>query len=288
MSDTDAGVPADNTELHADDLSIDKRVFLTLDLECDYGTALQNNSYQASQATDKLAELLESFDVPLTCFLQTEMVTEAPEAVDHLAAADVPVEFHPHSHTHPRHSASDVEFEVQESVKHVRDQFSTSPVGFRFPDGAIDDADYQVLAKHDVSFSSSVFPSLRPGRFNNLDQPRRPFRHQASGILELPFTVFSNYVPIPVALSYLKLFGAPFEWLTAKRPPSLIVFDFHMHDLVVPPAFDQLSAPYKLIYSRNKHRGFEILRDFITNLQAKGYTFEPISTLYTAVSDDLQ
>lgn len=278
----------DDDEIQLEDgNSREKRVFLTLDLECDYGTAMEHNSYDAARATDDLVALLETYEVPLSCFLQTELLTAVPEAVSELAEAAVPVEMHAHSHTHPARPAADVEYEVHESVTRVRDRFGTEPLGFRFPDGAIEPADYQVLASHNVAFSSSVFPSLRPGRFNNLDQPRRPYRHQPSGIVELPFSVVSKYVPVPVALSYLKLLGSPLKQLVTVQPPSTIVFDFHMHDLVVPPAFDDLPPRYQLIYRRNKRRGFEILSAFVETLQSKGYTFAPISTLYEETATSL-
>lgn len=269
----------------ADELPPDNQVILTLDLECDYGTALEKNTYDAAEATDELMALLESFEVPLSCFLQTEMLTTNPAAVDAVMKADVPVEVHAHSHTHPNHAAADVSYQVTESVQRVRDAFETSPVGFRFPDGSISPADYQVLADNQIAFSSSVFPSFRPGRFNNLDRPRRPFQQRSSGVVELPFTVFSKYLPVPVALSYLKLIGAPFRKLVYEQPPSLIIFDFHMHDLVVPPAFDDLSPLYRGVYTRNKRRGFDIMSEFISTLQDKGYTFEPISTLYQEVAN---
>lgn len=275
-------------EINTIGMSGTKRVFLTLDLECDYGTALYENTYEAAGATDELVSLLESFSVPVSCFLQTELLTERPGAVNTLFTADVPVEVHAHSHTHPNHEESDVAFEVSESVRRVRGEFGTPSIGFRFPDGSLNTTDYQTLADHQVAFSSSVFPSLRPGRFNNLDQPRRPFRHPASDIVELPFTVFSRYLPVPVALSYLKLLGAPFRQLVSARPPSNIVFDFHMHDLVVPAAYEDLSPAYRAIYTRNKRRGFEIMSTFISTLQDKGYSFEPISTLYQEVADGLE
>jgi peptidoglycan/xylan/chitin deacetylase (PgdA/CDA1 family) len=270
-----------------DQLSLDKCVFLTLDLECDYGTALEENRYDAATSTDELASLLESFEVPVSCFLQTELIEMCPDAVNNLLIADVPVEMHAHSHTHPDHDDADVTYEVSESLRRVRGEFGTSPIGFRFPDGSFDGTEYQVLADNQVQFSSSVFPSFRPGRFNNLAQPTTPFQHLTSGIVELPFTVFSKYLPVPVALSYLKLIGMPFRTLVDDQPPRVIVFDFHMHDLVVPPAFENLSPLYRGIYTRNKREGFAILSDFINTLQKRGYNFAPISQLYQEVADDL-
>lgn len=173
---------------------------------------------------------------------------------------------------------------MSESTAYVRDTFGTSPLGFRFPDGKIEEDDYHVLADNDVAFSSSVFPSVRPGRFNNLEQPRTPFRHRPSGVVELPFTVLSDYLPVPVSLSYLKLLGSPFGKLVYERAPRSIVFDFHMHDLTVPPAFEDLPAFYRAVYSRNKHRGFEVLSEFVRTLQSENYSFGLLGDRYEEVA----
>lgn len=267
---------------------LNKTALLTLDLECDYGTAIEDNAYEALGGVRELAALLERFDVPLSCFLQTEVLDVAPEAVAELERCDSTVEFHAHSHTHPRRDTADVPFEVDESVGRIRDRFGTSPVGFRFPDGWIDPSDYEVLGDHGVDFSSSVFPSLRPGRFNNLQQSRRPFYCRSSDVLELPFSVLSKYLPVPVSLSYLKLLGTPFSRLLYSTPPETIVFDFHMHDLVTPSTFDRLPFQYRAIYSRNKHMGFGILAEFISTLQALGYSFVPINEVYEEVIDEFR
>jgi hypothetical protein len=57
-------------------------VYLTLDLECEFGTALRENTYYAARYTDEPISLLKEMDVPLTCFLQTELLDERPEAVE--------------------------------------------------------------------------------------------------------------------------------------------------------------------------------------------------------------
>jgi peptidoglycan/xylan/chitin deacetylase (PgdA/CDA1 family) len=262
------------------------RVYLTLDFECDYGTALSANYYNAVQHASQLIDLLESHDVPVSCFLQTEILDTCPETVEPFLSTDVPVDFHAHSHTHPPRESADIAYEVAESIRRVRDEFETESVGFRFPDGAAKPSDYEVLAEHDVQFSSSVFPSWRPGRFNNLRGPRRPYEVPDLQVLELPFTVYGTFVRIPVSLSYLKLFGAAYERLLSATPPKTIVFDFHMHDLIVPPSYKELPLPYRVVYSRRKHNGFELLERFIRRLQEKGYTFGLMTDLFTEVLDD--
>lgn len=57
-----------------------QRFYLTLDLECDFGTALEENTFFATWSVDRLVALLERFDVPLTCFVQTELLDESPGA----------------------------------------------------------------------------------------------------------------------------------------------------------------------------------------------------------------
>ncbi|WP_458189228.1 polysaccharide deacetylase family protein [Haladaptatus sp. NG-WS-4] len=257
-----------------------KTVFLTLDLECDYGTAIKQNRYDAARRISPLVEFLEEFDLPLTCFLQTELLDVAPEVVHKLETANTAVEFHPHSHTHPRRSFADLEFEISESVTRLRDRFETEPLGFRFPDGAAKTSDYALLAEYDIAFDASLFPSWRPGRFNNRTRSRFPFRHTKTGIIELPFTVFSEQLRVPVALSYMKLFGRPYEWMIHSRPPSVLVFDFHMHDLMVPPAFNHLPQPYRLAYRRRRDTGFDIFRRLIKKLQNDSYQFGLMTDLY--------
>lgn len=262
----------------------DKEVYLTLDLECDYGTALDCGSYAAAKETDVLVDILEKHSVPLSCFLQTAVLDDAPQATRPLERTSVPVEFHAHSHTHPRRNNADVEFEVETSVSRVRERYSSPVVGYRFPDGAAEPADYRTLAKYDVPFNASLFPSWRPGRFNNTDAPMYPYRHTPTGVIELPFTVYSG-IRVPVALSYLKVLGRPFEWLVRTDPPDVIVFDLHMHDLVVPPACNRLPLRYRVIYGRQKHAGISILDRFIATIKNKGYSFGVMSELYRSVSN---
>lgn len=257
-----------------------KTVVLTLDLECDYGTALRENTYEAAAKTPKLRSLVEEYDVPLTCFLQTELFEAVPEAVETLEQASVPVDFHAHSHTHPHPKRADFEYEIAESLDRVANRFSSDVVGYRFPDGAIPTDGYQLLEERDVDFSSSLFPTWRPGRFNNSNQPITP-HEPVPGLLELPITPFSSAVRIPVSVSYLKFLGRPYRELVSRRPPNVIVFDIHMHDLVTPSTIGSLPLPYRLVYNRNREQGFPILRRFIEDLRQRGYRFTTMTDLYT-------
>lgn len=263
-----------------DEWPVDRTAYITLDLEHDYGTALDEHRYEAAERAPALGNFLADLDVPLTCFLQTELLDAVPDAVAGLEAADTPVEFHPHSHTHPHPDDADMPAEIERSVRAVRDRFGTDDLGFRFPDGAADPADFRTLADHGVSFSASVFPSWRPGRFDNRGAPLYPFRRAGTDLVELPFTVYSRRLRIPVALSYLKLLGTWFERLVRARPPNVVVFDMHMHDLVTPSTVEELPRPYRLVYSRRSERGPTILARLVAALRDAGYRFGRMSDLY--------
>lgn len=272
----------DDDRLELDGWPLDQKVFLTLDLECDYGTAIEPNFYQAANEIDHLIRVLEKHDVALTCFLQTEILDTIPEAVTSLEDSSVPVNFHAHSHTHPKREDADVNFEISESISRVRDRFDNEVLGYRFPDGAAKSSDYKLLSENGIKFNASLFPSWRPGRFNNLVEPVYPYLHVPSKVIEIPFTVCSNKIRVPVTLSYLKLLGKPLETVVFRNPPRVIVFDLHMHDLVVPDTFAELPPAYRALYSRHKNSGVKILNRFIKKMLSKEYDFGVINDLYEA------
>lgn len=259
--------------------------YLTLDLECDFGTALSENTFQAAAHTGRLVDLLERLDVPLTVFVQTELLAVDPSAVDRLRDADVRTRFYPHSHTHQRRERTDAAFEVSESTRRYREFFGRAPAGYRFPDGAVRPADYRELAEHGYRFDASVFPTVRPGQFDNTEEPTEPSYHADADVVEIPFTLYSDRIRVPTALSYCRLLGRPFTELLLRRPPSVVLFNVHMHDLVTPPAYRRLSPLYKAVYARNDDRGFELLERILRRLQDGGLTFETLDSVHERLRD---
>lgn len=248
------------------------RFYLTLDLECDYGTATTENTYEAAQHVDSLVEILERTGVPLTCFVQTELLEELPTAVEQLRTADVPVTFHPHSHSHRRRELCDIETEISTSTERFREFFGDAPTGYRFPDGHVEQADYPTLAAHGYEFDASVFPSWRPGRFNNAGAHRTPTYRPASGLIELPFTVYPKVLPVPTALSYCQLLGRGYVSAVVHSEPSTVVFNVHMHDLVRPEGYSRLPWQYRLGYSRSGG-GFDTLETILDRFDQRDYQF---------------
>jgi peptidoglycan/xylan/chitin deacetylase (PgdA/CDA1 family) len=254
-------------------------VYVTLDLECDFGTALEANVYQALSRTDRLVSILEASSVPLTCFVQTEVLETNPESVERLRDSDIDVRFHPHSHTHRPRDQTLVQTEIEVSTDLFTDFFGRRPTAYRFPNGNVRPADYRVLNSAGYEFDASVFPTWRPGRFNNVDSSTTPTYLEEFDIVEIPFTILSRYLPIPTGLSYARLFGRPYTHRLVRSPPTALVFNIHMHDLWTPPSVTDLPWVYRLVYSRNNN-GFEILRRLLDRFQRLGYSFGLIDDIH--------
>ncbi|WEL16730.1 Peptidoglycan/xylan/chitin deacetylase, PgdA/CDA1 family [Halorhabdus sp. SVX81] len=271
------------TERDLRDWPHEQTVYLTLDFECDFGTALSENRYGAVEHVDRLVNLLETHGVPLTTFVQTELLEVKPDVVETLQTSQTEVAFHPHSHTHRPRSESSIGTELTRSTERYVEFFGEQPTGYRFPNGNITPADYELLADHGYRFDASVFPSWRPNHFDNTDLPTRPHVLPDVGLVEIPFTVYADSVRIPTALSYVRVLGKPFAVLLERRPPRTLIFNVHMHDLVTPPSYSELSPLYKTIYARNDH-GFELLDRFLRRSRQAGYAFETLDGL----ADSLQ
>jgi len=187
------------------------------------------------------------------------------------------------------------EFEVKKSKKAYRRFFAKDPLGYRSPLGFINGGnDYKILVSNGFKFDSSIFPSWRPGAFNNLNKPLTPYFLNSCPIVEFPFTVFSDIIRIPIALSYIKLFGSPYLYLLKLSSlPNLIIFDFHLHDLFRLTSVDKIFLEnrlpffykklFKRIYQEKEDTGFLILNEFIQSLQKKRYIFLKLADVYEAL-----
>jgi peptidoglycan/xylan/chitin deacetylase (PgdA/CDA1 family) len=272
---------------------VDRQVYLTLDFECDYGTALDTNVYEAVTHVGDLVSLLERLDVPLTAFVQTELFEERPETVETLRDAGVEVRFHPHSHTHRGRDHADGErdhertrWEIETSTDRYHEFFGREPTGYRFPDGNIQRRDYQLLADAGYDFDASVFPSWRPGRFDNSGEPTVPGYLPDQGLVEIPFTVFDDRLRVPTALSYCQLLGRAYTGLLLARTPPVVMFNIHMHDLVTPASYADLPPFYRAVYARNPD-GFAWLERVLTALDDRGYSFSVVDHVHDVLRERL-
>lgn len=269
----------------------DKKIAcLTLDVECDYGDLLDIPQYEGISHIREVVDYFRKKNIPLTCFIQGSLFETHSKYICLLTEIDT--EFQLHSYSHPGPERKKSEFEIKRGKEAYRKFFGRDPLGYRAPLGAITEEDYAILISEGFKYDSSIFPTLRPGVFNNTGKPVEPYFVGNSGLIEFPITIFSKWIRIPFALSYIKLLGEPYIFLLKNfNPPKLIIFDFHLHDLFVlnsAKEIDQKSILYqrifKKIYINQKVNGLHLLNEFISLLVHKNYTFLKLGDVYNLIT----
>lgn len=154
----------------------EQRFYLTIDFECDYGTALPENHYQAVTQVDRLIDILSDCDLPLTVFVQTEVLEQRPNTVDALQQAPFPIEFHPHSHTHANRSEASTAEEVRVSTEIFEDFSGSNRLAIDFRTGMFGLVTTNISQQRDTS-SMQVFSPLG-GRVISTTRPHQ--RHHIS------------------------------------------------------------------------------------------------------------
>ncbi len=183
-------------------IDTDKRLAcITLDIERDYGDRTgELNILEKEQGLHDLSELFnKKMAIPVSAFIVTELLINHPKSFEiiKLLAKD----YHSHSHTHDT-KLFDAKKELNTSSRIFEEYFGHKPIGYRAPLGIISETDIRILKKCGYKFSSSVFPTFRPGVFNNLSSPRYPHAYP-NGILELPLSVLPG-IRVILSMSYLK------------------------------------------------------------------------------------
>jgi peptidoglycan/xylan/chitin deacetylase (PgdA/CDA1 family) len=290
-----------NTKQKINDIIIgslpeNKTVCLTLDLEQDYGDLLKIPEYQGLKYIPDLASFIRQSNISLTVFVQGSIFEMFPDVIGQLSELDV--EFELHSYSHRRYQNTNTKYEVESGKSAYYKYFGRNPKGYRFPSGIFNASDYKTLVDNGFQFDSSVFPSVRPGAFNNLNKPITPYYLNDPGIIEFPFTVFSRFLRIPIALSYIRLLGWPYlELIKSPILPKFIILNFHMHDLFTLPTASKINAQessllskyiYKRIYLQEKSNGYSLLKIIVAMLKKRKFTFAKLETIYPLIINNIK
>ena len=271
---------------NADSRDGPKTACITLDLESDWFVDEPGRTYQTVEYLDAYIELIQSVDVPVTVFVVGRLLEERPDVVERLDAA-LDCEFHLHSYAHDPEMSRGFRSDLREGIEAFESFFGHRPQGYRAPLGKISAENLVTLDEEGLAFDSSIFPSYRPGAYNNLDAPTHPYRPAGTdGLVEFPIGVLP-YVRIPTAQSYLKLGGQAYiRLLELLEPPDPLVFLSHLHDFIDTPANEYRSQPMKAIQQRNLTESASLFQELVQQLTAMGYRFRTIGELYADTVDD--
>jgi len=254
---------------------------ITLDLEPDCGGRML--SFDSLAHVDSLLQLFKEIDIPLTVFVTGKIFEEKPEIVRRFCALRS-FEIGVHAYTH-RLGLTDRSEEIQRGIAAYYSFFKQRPLGYRAPQGCIDESDLALLLKEGVQYDSSIFPSWRPRKFNHIGSPNVPHIHQ-SGVVEIPITVFKP-LPIPFGLGYARLLGKGlFSSLVKNFPlPSVVVMAFHLHDIFQTAHVEQLKGVPAWFYRKNVLQGAELLKMSAKTLKDRGYSFVCMRDVFYATMD---
>ena len=252
-------------------MSEHKLFCLTLDLENDWYFDEPGYDHLTLEYLDEFIELMQELELPLSVFVVGDTLERFPDEVDQLDAA-LDCEFHLHSYQHDTTKSYEFREEVRRGVAVFEDHFGDQPVGYRAPQGNIEPNEFMILDDEGFAFDSSVFPSFRPGVYNNLNAPIEPFWPDGGeSLLEIPLGVVRG-IRIPTALSYVKAIGQPMLSLFRVAPmPSVVVFNIHLQDLYRTDSHAQLQQPKKTFMLRNMERSAELFESAVNTLIARGY-----------------
>ncbi|TYT61000.1 polysaccharide deacetylase family protein [Natrialba swarupiae] len=242
-----------------------------MDLENDWEFDDPQYDHLTLKYLDDFIELIAGLDVPLTVFVVGQTLERYPEAVDRLDE-HLNCEFHLHSYQHDTSKSYDFRTEIQRGVEVFRDHFGEPPKGYRAPQGNIEPAELPILEEEGFVFDSSVFPSYRPGVYNNLRAPLCPYVPEtATELLEIPVASTPG-TRIPIVHSYLKLFGRPYLYYLKHAPlPDVLVYNVHLQDLYRTASYNRLPTVKRHIYERNIDRTESLFVRVINLFRDRGY-----------------
>lgn len=257
---------------------------LTLDLENDYG---RGDNYQSLEEIEGLTNILVEEKIPVTIFITGKLMKTHPEVIDRFSQVRSEIQLHSYEHNLKNNRRRDREYDLTEIIKSKQvyiKNMGVKPIGYRFPEGIFSNWDYELLKQEGFLYSSSVFPTWFPKRFNNLSKPRNPYYIEEHGIMEIPISVVTP-IRIPLSQSYFKVMGLHyFNLLKLIRLPRIIVFDFHIHDLYKTDAFDRLPKDKQFLLGRNYLKSESMFKEFIGLLKERGYSFITVKELYQNMS----
>ena len=221
----------------------------TIDIERDFGARTGRFEVWGDAAgLDRLVRFFAGEQVPVSAFVVTALLEDEPRTLGLLRSMGA--ELHSHTHTHPARLANARE-ELRRSREVLRALAPEAPIGYRAPHGNLDAAQVEAAREAGYAFSSSIFPSYRPGVFNHLSAPLVPFRH-AGGLLEIPFAA---------------------------------VIDSHLHDFLRTPAYHALPALPRAAWGIRRARGCDYAARLIRYLKAGGYRFVSMNEVARRVSE---
>lgn len=258
----------------------EKLACITLDLENDWYLDEPAYDHLTFEYIDQYIDLISDLDIPVSVFVVGKTLEDHPEDVGRIQSG-ITSDFHLHSYRHDLTKSYDFSKEIESGIDAFESFFNKKPDGYRAPQGNITSTEINQLDEAGFRFDSSIFPSFRPGIYNNLDAPVNPYRPACTdSLVEYPIGTLSSF-RIPFSQSYLKLIGRPYLGLLKRITlPRIMVFDSHLQDFYRTASHDQLDTPIRQIHKRNLSNSINLFRKMVQRLHQRGYEFVTLTDVH--------
>ena len=256
-------------------MHMDRIACFSLDLEADYAGMTGCDYYESLECTEAFEQMVSVYGIKLTTFVAGTILDVNFPIVKRLQSLGS--RFETHSYSHPLKELPSAKIEnIRNGIDAYVRYFGERPSGYRAPQGIISMDEVKFLSEQGLLYSSSIFPSYLPGRYNNLHFPTHPFIYEETCLLEIPFSVIP-FIRLPVTASHVNLFGSRLSILLMRLfgCPRLLNICMHLYDFCDVSAYRMLPLKERIGYfrqriARDKTKSFEALVRF---LKSRGYRF---------------
>lgn len=253
---------------------------LSVDLETDYGSGLD----EALSRTDRLLDVLADLNVPLTAFVEGQFFERRQPLCRMLSEAGVDIQLHCYDHGEP----GDTPASLRRGARALADFCGRPAAGYRAHTYRLTHELYETLLELGFRWDSSLMRGVGQGR------NRHPaFRDGDCFILggclfEFPIGTWRG-TSLPLNHPYRMLLKAPVEaalW-AVSGPAPLAAYNMHMTDLVRcaslrhSPTNDLGRAVLRrYMWMAEGADTFGALGSFVRRLRGSGYEFLTTHALY--------
>ncbi len=256
---------------------------VSIDVESDYGTGLD----EALSKIPRLIDLLAELRVPLTAFVEGRLFERSPALCRRLVDAGVDVQLHCYDHRKP----GDTPSELRRGAAAYAEFCGRPPAGYRAHTYRLSRALYETLLELGFAWDSSLQRGWGQGSQRDPAFAKGDYLVFDGRLLEFPIGRW-RHVPLPFNHTYRLLAKAPGDALlwTLAGPGRLAVYNMHMTDLV---RSGSLKHAVRSPRSRALHRylwlfqgenTFLAVRSLVARLRRRRYEFLSTNELWARVS----
>lgn len=225
----------------------------------------------STRGTGLILEMLQGLGVKATFFCTANFATHRPNLIKRIVAEGH--EIASHSYYHSKFEPGDL---LKSKLK-LEEITQTTIKGYRSPRmGEVDDRE---LLKAGYEYDSSLNPTMLPGRYNNLKEPRSIFRKE-QGLIEIPSSV-STHCRVP--LFWLSVHNLPLS-LLQNMMSRAIKKDGYLNIYFHPWEFNEdiCSSAYRMPFYIRRNSGQRMiyrLSSLIVYFKDRGHKFATLSEL---------